>query len=503
VRQRLPRVESFPEKITRPLSTLTGKFIGVGITAVAAVALVLHFSIVEEEKRLLIQREEKAAVTLANAMRLPFTQILLYEETGFMREGGLLDLYISRMMANRDIGVVYAMVLDPDGWVLSHSDLTLFQTRPVDPLTRAALSSSGVVLNYVGDPFRSGVLDVSVPLSVSSRRFGTLRIGYSLAELSRSYAALKRKALALTASASGAMILVLLVTAKILARPIRRLAGALNSVHLGSLAAVPLPERRDEIGDLQKSYRIMVDRLSRQEEERERTRELIMNTEKMASVGMISAGIAHEINNPLTGAMHGVEALSRESLPPEKREQYMGILRDSLGRIRRAVSQLLEYSTVHAPNFSDCDVSRAVERVLSLLSYPLEKNGIAVDNRIPTLTVRADAHKLEQVLVNLVLNAVAAMPGGGRLTLRHRSDDGFLTLVIEDTGEGIPAEHLGRIFDPFFTTKGIGKGTGLGLAVCKKIVDQHGGRISVESPQGEGACFHVSLPYSPPPGGNG
>jgi two-component system, NtrC family, sensor kinase len=475
----------------------------VGIAAILAVALVLHFSILKEEKRHLLEREEKAAVTLANAMRLPFTQILLYEETGFMKEGGLLDLYISRMMDSREMGVVYAMVLDPEGWVLAHSDLTLFHTRPVDPQTQAALSSSGIAVHYVGDPFRSGVLDVAVPLSVSSKRFGTLRIGYSLAELSRSYAALKRKMLGLTVAASGAMVLILFVIAKILTRPILRLAGALNSVHLGSLAAVPLPERRDEIGDLQNSYRIMVDRLRRQEEERERTQDLIVNTEKMASVGMISAGIAHEINNPLTGAMHGVEALSRRSLPPEKRERYLDLLRGSLERIRRAVSQLLDYSTVHAPNFSDCDVSRVVERVLSLLSYRLEKHEIAVDNRIPPLTVRADAHKLEQVLVNMVLNAAAAMPEGGRLTLRHRADNGFLTLMIEDTGEGIPAENLGRIFDPFFTTKGIGKGTGLGLAVCKKIVDQHGGRISVNSLQGEGASFQVSLPFSPRPGGNG
>jgi two-component system, NtrC family, sensor kinase len=475
----------------------------VGIAAIAALALVLHVSVLKEEKRHLLEREEKAAVMLANAMRLPFTQILLYDETGFMKEGGLLDLYVSRMMASKEMDVVYAMVLDPEGWVLAHSDLTLFHTRPADPQTRAALSSSGISLNYVGDPFRSGVLDVAVPLSVSSRRFGTLRIGYSLAELSRSYAVLKRKVLALTVAAAAAMVLFLFVTAKILTRPILRLAGALNSVHLGSLATVPLPERRDEIGDLQNSYRIMVDRLRLQEEERERTQELIVNTEKMATVGMISAGIAHEINNPLTGAMHGVEALSKGSLPPEKRERYLDLLRGSLERIRRAVSQLLDYSTVHTPNFSDCDVSRIVERVLSLLSYRLEKHGIAVDNRIPPLTVRADAHKLEQVLVNMVLNAAAAMPEGGRLTLRHRADNGYLTLMIEDTGEGIPAENLGRIFDPFFTTKGIGEGTGLGLAVCRKIVDQHGGRISVDSLRGGGASFQVSLPFSPRSGENG
>jgi signal transduction histidine kinase len=298
------------------------------------------------------------------------------------------------------------------------------------------------------------------------------------------------------------MVLLLYLTARILTRPILRLAGALNSVHLGNLNAVPLPERRDEIGDLQESYRIMVDRLKRQEEERERTQELLVSTEKMATVGMISAGIAHEINNPLTGAMHGVQALSKESLSPQKRERYLVLLAGSLERIRRAVSQLLEYSTVHSANFSDCDASLLVKRTVSLLSYQLEKNGIEVDDRIPPLFVRADAHKLEQVLVNMALNAAAAMPAGGTLTFRHRTDGEFVTISVEDTGEGIPPENLGRIFDPFFTTKRIGKGTGLGLAVCKKIIDQHAGRISVDSRPGAGTSFHIALPASPDPGGS-
>jgi signal transduction histidine kinase len=473
-----------------------------GVAATAVIALVLHVSIVDEEKRHLLEREEKAAVMLVTAMKLPFTQILLYEETGLVSEGGLLDLYVSRMMASKQMAVAYTMVLDPEGWVLAHSDLTRFHTRPDDPLTRAALSSSELTLNYVGDPFRAGILDVAVPLSVSSKRFGTLRVGYSLAELATSFAALKRRVLLLTVSASGLMVLLLYLTARILTRPILRLAGALNSVHLGNLNAVPLPERRDEIGDLQESYRIMVDRLKRQEEERERTQELLVSTEKMATVGMISAGIAHEINNPLTGAMHGVQALSKESLSPQKRERYLVLLAGSLERIRRAVSQLLEYSTVHAANFSDCDASLLVKRTVSLLSYQLEKNGIEVDDRIPPLFVRADAHKLEQVLVNMALNAAAAMPAGGTLTFRHRTDGEFVTISVEDTGEGIPPENLGRIFDPFFTTKRIGKGTGLGLAVCKKIVDQHGGRISVESRPGAGTSFHIALPPSPGPGGS-
>lgn len=217
-----------------------------------------------------------------------------------------------------------------------------------------------------------------------------------------------------TISAAALMVFFVSVTARVMVRPIRRLVSALNSVNLGNLEPVPLPRRSDELGELQDSYRIMVDRLRQEEAERGKTRELMANTEKMATIGMLAAGIAHEINSPLTGAMHSVEALGRDSLSPQKRVRYLKVVGGSIERIRRAVSQLLDYSTLHATNFSDCDVSLLVDKTLELLDYQIGKNRIAAVNRIPSLTLKCDAHKLEKVLVNLVLNAIAAMPDGGR-----------------------------------------------------------------------------------------
>ena len=468
----------------------------VGAAAIFVIALALHFFLVEREKGHLLERKEQAARTLAASLRLPFTQILLYEETGLMAEAGLLDLYISRMVGSKEMHVIYALVLDPEGIVLSHSDLTLYHKHLDDPLSRKALAATDMILSYVGDPYGGGVIDVATPLNVSSKRFGTLRLGYSLSGLARDVRNLKRKALALTISASALMIFFVFVAARIMARPIRRLASALNAVHLGKLEPTPLPDRNDEIGDLQNSYRTMVDRLREEELERRKTHELLGRMEKMATIGTLAAGIAHEINSPLTGAMHSVQTLRKESLSPQKRDQYLQVVGESLDRIRRAVSQLLDYSTVHATNFSECDLSRLVRKTLELLDYQIDRNRIEVENLLTPLTIRADAHKLEQVLVNLVLNAIAAMPSGGKLEISHFHNGPSLTLVVADTGEGIAEENLARIFEPFFTTKGMGKGTGLGLAVCRKIVEQHGGRISVTSHPGEGAKFFISLPCS-------
>ena len=216
----------------------------------------------------------------------------------------------------------------------------------------------------------------------------------------------------------------------------------------------------------------------------------------MATVGTLAAGIAHEINSPLTWSMHSAHALASGTLPAEKRDRYLQVLEEGLERIRRAVSQLLDYSTVHVTNIVDCDLSGLVTKTVGFLEYQISRNRIEVENRLPPLVLRADAHKLEQVLVNLVLNAVGAMPRGGRLAFRHIEEGSFLTLIVSDTGEGIPKENLEKVFEPFFTTKGDGEGTGLGLAVCRKIIEEHGGMIHVSSRPGEGTEFHISLPFA-------
>ncbi len=473
-----------------------------GAFGIVLVAIALHYFLVESEKRHLLETEERAAKTLAASLKLPFTQILLYEESGIVSEAGLLDLYISRMVGGRNLHIAYAMVFDSGGRIMSHSDLTQFNRKLDDPLSRKALSADGVILSRVGDPFDGGVIDVATPLNVSSKRFGTLRFGYSLAGIEARLRQLKRKALALTVSASAVMILLVYVVSRVMTRPIRRLVSALDSVGLGKLDAIPLPDRRDEIGDLQNSYRTMVGRLAKEKAEREATQDLLARTEKMATVGTLAAGIAHEINSPLTGAMHSAHALASGELSEEKRDRYRQVLGDALERIRRAVSQLLDYSTVHVTDVENCDLSALVARTVSFLDYQITRNRVEVENRLPPMILRADVHKMEQVLVNIVLNAVGAMPGGGRLSFRYVEDGPFLTLVVSDTGEGIPGENLEKIFEPFFTTKRNGKGTGLGLAVCRKIIEQHGGKISVSSRPGEGTEFRISLPFGPLSGGN-
>lgn len=222
----------------------------------------------------------------------------------------------------------------------------------------------------------------------------------------------------------------------------------------------------------------------------------ILNSEKLASVGKLAAGVAHEINNPLGGILNCLYNLRKGTLSPERQAEYLFSMEDGLRRVQKIVRQLLEFSQQHEPELSSTNVNEVIERVLVLTDHAFTANRIALNKQLapglPPLMV--DRHMLEQVLMNLILNAIQAIRGGGFITIRTRASDERCAIEVEDSGIGIPASVMPKIFDPFFTTKGTGEGTGLGLSVSLGIVERHGGTIQVESEVGKGSVFTVWLP---------
>lgn len=224
----------------------------------------------------------------------------------------------------------------------------------------------------------------------------------------------------------------------------------------------------------------------------------IRNSEKLASVGKLAAGVAHEINNPLAGILNCLYNLRKGTLSPARQEEYWVSMEDGVRRVQKIVRQLLDFSQQHEPEFSSTDINQIVDRVLVLTSHLFAPNLIRLETllgpALPSLMV--DRHMIEQVLMNLILNAVQAMKSGGVLTIRTTVAEGVCRVEVGDTGSGIPPTVLPRIFDPFFTTKSEGEGTGLGLSVSLGIAERHGGKILVESEVGKGTTFTLCLPLS-------
>ncbi|HEY7676341.1 MAG TPA: ATP-binding protein [Candidatus Methylomirabilis sp.] len=301
--------------------------------------------------------------------------------------------------------------------------------------------------------------------------------------------------------AAGGLIWVLFTF--VVGRRVDALSQTMSRVEEGDLTARAATADRDELGRLGKSFNAMVAHLAdarRQLEDRHAGE--IRRAENLASLGKMAAGIAHEINNPIAGMQNCVRTLLKGARDERQRLQYLTMLQEGLGRIGRIVGQLLHFAREARPRPARTEIPPLLRRCLALLEHELTTRRIAcdlkVDGGLPVPL--ADPHQLEQVFLNVLMNAVEAMPEGGTLTIsagvRRREGSPFVEVRVADTGVGIPAEHLPRIFDPFFTTKEVGRGTGLGLSVSYGIVRSHGGFIEVESAVGKGTAVAVALPVN-------
>jgi two-component system NtrC family sensor kinase len=224
--------------------------------------------------------------------------------------------------------------------------------------------------------------------------------------------------------------------------------------------------------------------------------EQLQISEKMASIGLLAAGVAHEVNTPLTGISSFTQMLLQGAEPDDPRTKVLEKIERQTFRAAKIVNGLLNLARPAQTDSSAVDVNAVINDVLPLLEHQLRTGRIQVRKELSAtpLLVQGIEYKLQQVFLNLFLNARDAMPRGGWLTIVTKDGDAGAAIEIGDTGSGIPPEQLSRIYDPFFTTKEIGKGTGLGLSITYGIVQEHGGTITCDSSLGQGTRFVLSLP---------
>jgi len=243
----------------------------------------------------------------------------------------------------------------------------------------------------------------------------------------------------------------------------------------------------------------LIQAFNRMARELEANQEALVQSRKIAAIGTFTAGIAHELNNPLNNIYVTAEALYEDysdQLDPAGKELILDILNQD-ERAADIVKNLLDFSRTEKPTFETLDIASVIRATLKLVKNQILLSGIQINfHMAPVLPfIKGNLRNLEQVFLNLFLNAIQAMSSGGTITITLISDpEGFIRVAVSDTGTGIQPEDLERIFEPFYTTKGVGRGTGLGLAVSYALVKKHGGRIEVESEVGVGTTFTVYLP---------
>jgi two-component system NtrC family sensor kinase len=288
-------------------------------------------------------------------------------------------------------------------------------------------------------------------------------------------------------------IVVAFYLSRMLVQPLLQMQQAMDKIAHGDFT--PLPESAsssEEFFALFRAFNRMIHELEVHQEQ-------LVHSRKIAAVGTLTSGIAHELNNPINNIVLTAEALKEDfrSMSPE---ESMGLIQDILTQSERAaeiVKGLLDFSRAERPDFEALPIRAIIQDTLKLVRNQLTLSGIHVEEEVPANLppIHGEKKSLQQVFLNLFINAIQAMLDGGTLRIRaHPSDNQWMVIDITDTGIGIDPAHLSQIFDPFYTTKQVGKGTGLGLSVTYGIVEKHGGHIDVKSRKGQGTTFTVTLP---------
>jgi two-component system NtrC family sensor kinase len=312
------------------------------------------------------------------------------------------------------------------------------------------------------------------------------------------------------------LLIILFFSTSRIIKPLKKMVEATEKISGGDLSHKVQIQSRDEIGYLGVSFNRMTENLREANEKlveygrtlekkvEERTKELrdmqyhLIQSEKLASLGKLSASIAHEINNPLGGILIYAHLILEDMKEEDPAGDNIRKIIKETTRCKNIVKDLLEFARPKEPRLDVINVNEVLDRALGLVIKQAEFQNIRIlkslSADLPSIT--ADGDQIQQVLLNIILNACEAMEGKGDLTLKTRADpaDGTIVIEITDTGCGMSEEIRSRLFEPFFTTKEVGKGTGLGLAVSYGIITKHRGTITVESQKGKGSTFNIRLP---------
>lgn len=503
------------EILTLTLNPVTGQYLrtnGEDLSANAMIKKILHGEVDERGDKFagVVGVDEGAAIFTASAVQRSDGEI-----AGVLMVGTRLAHVAADLKARALADII---ILDPAGNVLTAT------LPPVDGgygfLEK--ITQSQIVIDPTRPHkltlYQRGYQVVYAPLVIRGENTGWLGILLP-DQYIVSTEATSRISLSLIFSFGTLMVLLIgRMLAINISRPILWLRQMAEDVAKGNLQQTIALRRSDEVGELAQSFNIMTVQLRERTDEAktlldesiQRNRELaeinsrlremqmqLVRSEKLAAIGQLTAGIVHDVKNPLAAIQGMTDILRRDASLPGGARQDITVIHDSAIKATKIVTDLLKFARQAPPELKPQDLREAVYGALYLNRYLIRKANVKLIVDIPgwPLIATYDALQMEQVLINLIQNAVQAMPQGGYLKLILAKENAFAKIVLIDTGLGIPAEDLKRIFDPFYTTKM--NGTGLGLSTSYGIIASHHGEIHVQSRVQKGTCFTVLLPLSP------
>jgi two-component system NtrC family sensor kinase len=461
-------------------------------TSIALILMFLFFVIMAVQKEAIIGKHRSIAVVMVQTALIPLNDALHLSQND---SEDFLQGFLNSFTLEYQDQVRYVMVLDREGRVEAHSDVSQIDKIFSDVYSRSALEALEPQFHLFDDPSLGWVMEVSAPLGLITLSHGAVRLGLDGQPL---ISELRRTTLIIIALFATALITVISIVMRVsrnLTRKLRRTAEAMDTLDFLTETHLVLPEGDDEIGLLNDRFLKLQERLIESRSIMEQTTQSLIRTEKLAALGRMAAGVAHEINNPLMGLKNCLQLLK---IDPDHKDDHIRLLKEGLDRIEDTVKSLLNGARRKSGETRDFDVNASVRDVLNLIGHRLSKEKVItrvdLDERIPIITNNKSG--LEEALLNICMNALDAIGGVGTISLKTEAVGGRIRITICDSGPGIPLEVRENMFEPFVTTKEVGKGTGLGLYVTREIIASMAGTIDHGDCALGGAQFTIEIPLS-------
>lgn len=448
-----------------------------------ALLMIISILIISQWRQMILKNAEDQVESVTRAFSIFVIETFIFAEDNHLQVNDALDYYINDYLANES-RLKYVAIYSPEGEILVHSDPQKFIHKESDSLASRILTSGTPVNSAFEDGKYGWILESAFPLKIAGKKWGVLHMGFEgesvrdeLRELFFSFIAF---ALLVTVIA----LIMLFFMSGYLTSSLRIFASAIDKFQIDTPPQFEKPLYDDEISTLYTHFNYMHERLKESQDKVMEIQKQIYHAEKLASIGRLASGVAHEINNPLNGIRNCLIRLNKEKTTAKQKEEYQELINEGVTRIEKIVKKLLGFARKEKQSLISMNINEELRKVISLLDYKLTQNNIDLelnlDAELPL--VKGDSLLLQEVFMNILLNSFDAVEKNGKINITSViAENNAVKVSIRDNGSGIKAEDMAKIFDPFFTTKEPGKGTGLGLSVVMNIIEAHGGKIEINS----------------------
>lgn len=455
--------------------------------------MVISLSVLYQWRKLIITDQMQSVESIARSFSFSIIDALIYQQNDLLNSDEYLQSYLLSF-SRKDQNIRFIALTDAQGRLMAHSELSALNNSGKN-LNEFSKESQTLIFQH---PKYGWIIETDFALQAAGKNWGMLHMAFDATPTRQAIRRLFFLLFSLTAFSVLIILSVMYIFSNRLTSSLSRLVKEMDKVDLEQEISTPLPAGNDEIGFLVHHFEEMKKRLLASREQLINAQKQIYQAEKLASIGRLASGVAHEINNPLNGIKNCLYTIRREPHNIEQSESYLNLMDEGLNHIETVVQKLLSFSRQSTTHPQPISINKEIDIVLSLLEYRLDQRRIEIIRRFKDdlPRVMADAHLIQEVFMNLLLNSFDAVGDEGQITIETGLKGNELYCKLSDNGTGIPKDLLNNIFEPFFTTKEEGKGTGLGLAVSLGIIEAHGGKIDVKSKKGS-TTFKITLPLHP------